>query len=104
MSPSRDPALSPALAARFRGAFDPWEITGGLWLLRRSLAVPAAGHQIAGQDDFGFPAHAGNGARQLGPAERQAEAESSSPATFLTRLGSTGTPGPIVVERVTFLM
>ena len=37
---------------------------------------------------------------------RQAEAAtaSSSTATFLTRLGSTWMPGPMVVETVTFLM
>lgn len=67
--------------------------TGGLWF--RSLTVRRRRRD----------------AKSVAPAARQAYsrlgqagATSSSAATFLVRLGSTGTPGPIVVESVTFLM
>jgi hypothetical protein len=44
------------------------------------------------------------GDRAVAAAGTQAWAASSSDATFLTRLGSTWMPGPIVVETVIFLM
>ena len=70
---------------------------------RREASYPMVPHANECPGTHFGPA-APKGDRAEAAAGDQAWAASSSDATFLTRLGSTWMPGPIVVETVIFLM
>ena len=82
----------------------------GTWLRRQRRSSPAAACLLVtpgpldvarhGRTADGRPSTLTDGSSVFG----QAEAASSSTATSLVRFGSTWTPGPMVVDSVTFLM